>query len=86
MDIGFKRMLPRLFGSRPRLASDETGVKHERSPAADVGETDREHLAGAELPSVTEPDIHVTANGGVLAVHVPKTTSGRHAPIELKAQ
>jgi HSP20 family protein len=137
MDTVFNRMMPRLFGSWPRLALGEEGAKFGWSPCADISETDKEYLVRAELPAVKKEDVHVTVDGGmltiegerkqqkedkserfhrlesvygkftrslslpenadaknikcedrdgILTVHIPKTATEKHEPIEVKVQ
>jgi HSP20 family protein len=138
MDTLFNRMMPRTFGSWPRLAwHDDGAAKFEWSPSADISETDKEYLVRAELPAVKKEDVKVTVDGGmltiqgerkqrtedknerqhrieslygsftrsftlpenvdvsnikcdsqdgVLTVHIPKTATEKHKPLEIKVQ
>jgi HSP20 family protein len=138
LDTPFSRMMPRLLGSWPRLASELEGdERFGWSPSADISETDKEYLIRAELPAVKKEDVHVTVDGdmirlegerkqhkedknekfhriervygkftrsfslpqnvdakhitcesndGVVTVHIPKTATEKHKPIEVKVQ
>jgi HSP20 family protein len=69
MDRLFNRIMPRSFGSRPRLAwSEDGGTKFEWSPSADISETDKEYLIRAELPAVKKEDVKVTVDGGMITI------------------
>jgi HSP20 family protein len=69
MDRVFSRIVPRSFGSRPRLSwRGDGGTKFEWSPSADISETDKEYLVRAELPAVKKDDVTVTVDGRMITI------------------
>jgi HSP20 family protein len=68
VDENFDRMMPSLFGRWPRMALDNSAIKYEWRPSADISETDKEYLIRAELPAVKKDDVKVTFDGGVITI------------------
>jgi HSP20 family protein len=69
MESLFNRLMPRSYGSWPRLALDDEGsAKLEWSPSADISETEKEYLVRAELPAVKKEDVKVTVDGGMITI------------------
>ncbi len=68
VDESFDRLLPRLLGRWPRMAFDQSAIKYEWKPSADISETDKEYLIRAELPAVKKDDVKVTFENGVITI------------------
>jgi len=69
IDSIFNRMMPRGFGSWPRMAFGENGgTKLEWAPSADISETDKEYLIRVGLPGVKKEDIKVSVSDGSITV------------------
>src|SRR5579871_5101014 len=69
MDRFFNHLMPRSFGSWPRLSWPPDGnSKLEWAPSADISETEKEFLVRAELPAVKKEDVKVTLDAGVLTI------------------
>jgi HSP20 family protein len=67
-DESFDRLLPGLLGRWPRMALDQSAIKYQWKPSADISETEQEYLIRAELPAVKKEDVKVTFEGGVLSI------------------
>jgi len=68
IDDGFDRLMPGLLGRWPRMAVDQSAIKYEWKPSADISETDQEYRIRAELPAVKKDDVKVTLESGVITI------------------
>lgn len=63
--FGLRREIDRLFEDAFRLGHSGRG---EWSPSVDVRETDEELIFAVEIPGVTQKDVEVTTENGILTV------------------
>ena len=79
--FGLRREIDRLF--EDTFGRGDGGTSW--TPAVDIRESQNELQLDVELPGLNPDDVEITANNGILSVHIPKSALPQPKKIQIKA-